>query len=113
MKAPPDGGGAGSISNSSARNFSSRSRPPPQGPRPLGVVAAEVVVEVRLRRKARQLYDRPPRLIVEAISALVALIGDKARAEFILDSILAISDDNLAALGATDVPASLIRAVEG
>ena len=75
-----------------------------QFPRPVAEVVSEVVADARLRRKARQLYDRPPRLIVETIAALAELHGDHAVVERILDQILAVPDEVLIALGGADVP---------
>lgn len=82
------------------------------GPRPLAEITAKVVIDARLRRKARALYDRPPRLTVEAILALVGLHGDTETAERVLDNILAVPDDVLAAFDALDVPPSPIHVVQ-
>ena len=81
------------------------------GPQPLAKVAAKVVAETRLRRKARMLADRPPRLLVEAIFALAELHGDLQVAERIIDQILAIPDEVLAKLGGLDVPPAPIHVV--
>ena len=82
------------------------------GPRPLAVAMAKAVAETRLRRKARQLYDRPPRLTVEAIVALAELHGDLQAAEHIVDQILAVSDDALDVLDCRDVPLAPIHIVD-
>ncbi len=84
---------------------------PPTGPRPLAEVAAKVVAEARLRRKARQLYDRPPRLLVEVVMALAKLHGDLQAVEFIIDSHLRLPDEVLDALDGCDAPPAPIHIV--
>ena len=76
-------------------------------------VAAEAVINARLRRKARQIWNRPPRLLVEAVIALVKLNNDTRAAECILDNILRIPDEVLDELDIYDVPPAPIYMVSG
>ena len=80
-------------------------------PRPLAEVAAEVVINARLCRKARQLWNRPPRLLTEAVIALVKLNNNTEAAERILDNILRIPDEALDVLDCRDVPPAPIQVV--
>lgn len=77
---------------------------PPTGPQPLAEVAAKVVAETRLRRKARMLADRPPRLLIEVIVALAKMHGDLQEAENIVGDHLRVPDVWLDELDCRDAP---------
>ncbi len=86
-------------------------REPSPGPRLLGPIAAEIVADLRFRRRVRKLYERGPRVVAEFLAELgterlMATVIDQK-----LDRFLTVPDEALDATGGHDFPPAPIQEV--
>ncbi len=99
------------------RNFKpdelAEAREPSPGRRLPGPIAAEIVADLRFRRRVRKLHERGPRIVAEFLDELGGERLITTVIDQMLDRYLALSDRALGAAGGRDFPPLPIhRAVE-